>query len=266
MNTNDNSSETTKISLRNRGIYLLPNALTTAAMFAGFYSIIAAVGERYVAASIAVLVAALLDGLDGRVARATNSQSEFGLHYDSMSDLISFGVAPAILMYSWSLQYLRDFGAAAGKFGWLAAFVFTACAAMRLARYNAQAKSFDKHYFQGLASPAAAATLVCTVWFCVQQEFSPAKLAWLMAAITIVLGVLMFSQFRYLSFKSMPGSQQRSQGWAFVLLLIIVLLALNPPLVLMIVGVLYVLSGIVITLRGRQQRRNRRNQSTDDTL
>ncbi len=263
MSTNDNSSEISRSSLRKRGIYLLPNALTTGAMFAGFYSIIAAVGERYVAAAIAVLIAALLDGTDGRVARATNSQSEFGLHYDSMSDLISFGVAPAILMYSWSLHYLRDVGAAAGKFGWLAAFVFTACAAMRLARYNAQAKNFDKHHFQGLASPAAAVTLVCTVWFCVQQEYSPASLAWLMAIITITLGVLMFSQFRYSSFKSMPDSEQRPQGWAFILLLIFVLLALNPPLVLMTAGALYVISGIVITLRGRQRRRSRRNQSTD---
>ncbi len=264
MSTNDNSSEKTPISLRRRGISLLPNALTTGAMFAGFYSIIAAVGERYVAASIAILIAGLLDGMDGRVARATNSQSEFGVQYDSMSDLVSFGVAPAILMYSWSLHYLRDVGPAAGKFGWLAAFVFTACAAMRLARYNAQVKSVDKRYFQGLASPAAAGTLACIVWFCVQQELSAQSLAWLMSLITITLGVLMFSRFRYFSFKSMPDSEPRSQGWAFVLLVIIVLLALNPPLVLMIAGAIYVVSGIVVTIRGRHQRRQRRLRSRGD--
>ncbi len=260
MSTNNNSSEKSRSTLRKRGIYLLPNALTTAALFAGFYSIIAAVGERYVAAAIAVLVAGVLDGIDGRVARATNSQSEFGLYYDSMSDLISFGVAPAVLMYSWSLHFLRDIGPAAGKVGWLAAFIFTACAAMRLARFNAQAKRIDNRYFQGLASPAAAGTLVATVWFCVQQGLSPQSLAWLMALITIVLGVLMFSRLRYYSFKSLPDAEQRPQGWAFILLLLFVLLALNPPLVLMLSGALYVISGIVITLRGRQQRRQRRAQ------
>lgn len=263
MYTNDNSSETPRGTLRRRGIYLLPNALTTGALFAGFYSIIAAVGERYVAAAVAVLIAAILDGTDGRVARATNTQSEFGVHYDSMSDLISFGVAPAILMYSWSLHFLRDYGAAAGKFGWLAAFVFTACAAMRLARYNAQVKSIDKRYFQGLASPAAAVTLVCTVWFCVQQELSPKTLSWLMAIVTITLGVLMFSRLRYFSFKAMPDSEQRPQGWAFILLIIFVLLALNPPLVLMLAGGIYVISGVVVTVRGRQQRRLRRQSGKD---
>lgn len=265
MQTNNNSTEKTGSTLRERGIYLLPNALTTGALFAGFYSIIAAIGERYVAAAIAVLIAALLDGLDGRVARATNTQSEFGLHYDSMSDLISFGVSPAIIVYSWSLHYLGHYGAAAGKLGWLAAFVFTACAAMRLARYNAQAKSVDKRYFQGLASPAAAGTLVSAIWFCVQQGYSPQTLSWVMALVTVILGVLMFSRVRYFSFKNLPIAEQRPQGWAFILLLIFVLLALNTPLVLMTVGWLYVISGVIITMRGRQKRRSRSQKTSNDT-
>ena len=139
-----------------RGVFLLPNALTTAAMFAGFYSIISGINGQYVTAAVAVVVAGVLDGLDGRVARLTNTQSEFGVQYDSLSDLISFGLAPALLSFNWSLSTLRDVSPLAGKLGWLAAFLFAACAALRLARFNAQAQNADKTYFQGLASPAAA--------------------------------------------------------------------------------------------------------------
>ena len=139
-----------------KGVFLLPNALTTGAMFAGFYSIIAGINGHYTAAAIAVVVAGVLDGLDGRVARMTNTQSEFGVQYDSLSDLISFGLAPALLSFNWSLSTLSDLSPLAGKLGWLAAFLFASCAALRLARFNTQAAVADKGYFQGLASPAAA--------------------------------------------------------------------------------------------------------------
>jgi CDP-diacylglycerol--serine O-phosphatidyltransferase len=139
-----------------KGVFLLPNALTTGALFAGFYSIIAGINGHYTAAAVAVVVAGVLDGLDGRVARLTNTQSDFGVEYDSLSDLISFGLAPALLAFNWSLSSLRELGPLAGKLGWLAAFLFVACAALRLARFNTQAARSDKMFFQGLASPADA--------------------------------------------------------------------------------------------------------------
>ena len=152
-------------SIRRRGVYLLPNLLTSAALFAGFYSIISGINGEFEAAAIAIIVAGLLDGLDGRVARLTNTQSDFGEQYDSLADLISFGLAPALLAFNWSLASLSEISILAGKLGWLAAFLFAACAALRLARFNTQFGIADKRYFQGLASPAAAGTLVFTIWF-----------------------------------------------------------------------------------------------------
>ncbi len=151
------SEETPARAPRHRGIYLLPNLFTTGAMFAGFYAIVASIGGRYSEAAIAVFVAAVLDGMDGRVARLTGTQSEFGVQYDSLSDLVSFGLAPALVLYTWSLSTLKDYGPLWGKVGWAAAFIYAACAALRLARFNTQVKVVDKRYFQGLASPAAAA-------------------------------------------------------------------------------------------------------------
>ncbi|HET7924556.1 MAG TPA: phosphatidylcholine/phosphatidylserine synthase, partial [Rhodanobacteraceae bacterium] len=147
-----------------RGIYLLPNLFTTGAMFAGFYAIVAAIGGRYVTAAIAVFVAGILDGLDGRVARLTGTQSEFGVQYDSLSDMVSFGLAPALVLYTWSLSSLKEYGSALGKIGWAAAFIYAACAALRLARFNTQVGVADKRYFQGLASPAAAGLCMSFVW------------------------------------------------------------------------------------------------------
>ena len=148
---------------RHRGIYLLPNLVTTGAMFAGFYAIVTSIGGNYSEAAIAVFIAALLDGMDGRVARATGTQSEFGVQYDSLSDLISFGLAPALVMYTWSLSALKDVGPTWGKIGWAAAFIYAVCAALRLARFNTQVKVIDKRYFQGLASPVAASVCMSYV-------------------------------------------------------------------------------------------------------
>jgi CDP-diacylglycerol--serine O-phosphatidyltransferase len=241
-----------------KGVYLLPNALTTGAMFAGFYSIIAGINGHYIAAAVAVVIAGVLDGLDGRVARLTNTQSDFGVQYDSLSDLISFGLAPALLAFNWSLSSLRDISPLAGKLGWLAAFLFAACAALRLARFNTQVAKSDKTYFQGLASPAAAGTLVSTVWFFADQGIAGPSVRWLMLFETVLLGLLMFSRVRYFSFKTWPLGDRIPIGFLFLLVLLFVLLAIDPPTVFMILGVVYVVSGLVVTLLGRQQWKSRR--------
>ena len=245
---------------RPKGVFLLPNALTTAALFAGFYSIIAGINGNYVAAAVAVVVAGVLDGLDGRVARLTNTQSDFGVQYDSLSDLISFGLAPALLAFNWSLSSLRDISPLAGKLGWLAAFIFAACAALRLARFNTQAETSEKGFFQGLASPAAAGTLVSTVWFCTDQGISGESIRWLMLVVTVVLGLLMFSKVRYFSGKTWPTGDRIPIGFLLLLMLILVLLAIDPPTVLMLTGWIYVGSGLVITLLGRAQWKSRRER------
>lgn len=245
---------------RRRGVYLLPNLLTSAGLFAAFYSIISGINGKYEAAAIAVVVAGLLDGLDGRVARLTKTQSDFGEQYDSLADLISFGLAPALLAFTWSLSSLREISALAGKLGWLAAFLFVACAALRLARFNTQAGIADKRYFQGLASPAAAGTLVFTIWFFVDNDVAGASVRWLIFFEVIALGLLMFSNVRYFSFKTGPGGDKVPAYWIFLAVLIIVLLALDPPIMGMIFGVTYVISGLVVTIAGRRSWRLKRGR------
>lgn len=244
--------------IRQRGVYLLPNALTTGALFAGFYSIIAGINGNFAGAAIAVVVAGVLDGLDGRVARLTNTQSDFGVQYDSLCDLISFGLAPALLAFNWSLKGLAVYGVAMGKLGWLAAFVYMACAALRLARFNTQAGHDDKRYFQGLASPAAAGTLVTTVWFFADNGIQGSSVVWLMLPLTVLLGILMFSQVRYFSFKSWPRKERVPIAWIFMLMLLLVLLAIDTPAVLMTLGLCYVASGIAVTIIGRRNWKSRR--------
>ena len=246
-------------TIRRRGVYLLPNLLTSAALFAGFYSVISGINGKFEAAAIAIIVAGLLDGLDGRVARMTNTQSDFGEQYDSLSDLISFGLAPALLAFNWSLSSLGEISTLAGKFGWLAAFLFVACAALRLARFNTQAGIADKRYFQGLASPAAAGTLVFTIWFFVDNGVAGDSVSWLIFFEVIVLGILMFSNVRYLSFKGNSGGEKVPGVWVLLAVLIIVLVALDPPIMGMILGIVYVLSGIVVTVAGRRNRKLERD-------
>jgi len=239
-------------SIRRRGVYLLPNLLTSAALFAGFYSIISGINGKFEPAAIAIIVAGLLDGLDGRVARLTNTQSDFGEQYDSLSDLISFGLAPALLAFNWSLASLSEISLSVGKLGWLASFLFVACAALRLARFNTQVGIADKRYFQGLASPAAAGTLVFTIWFFVDNGVQGDTVRWLIFLETIVLGILMFSRVRYYSFKAGPNGDKVPGTWVLLAVLIIVLLALDPPLMGMIFGSAYVLSGLLVTVAGRR--------------
>lgn len=241
-----------------KGVFLLPNALTTGALFAGFYSIISGINGHYSAAAVAVVIAGVLDGLDGRVARLTNTQSDFGVQYDSLSDLISFGLAPALLAFNWSLASLRELGPLAGKLGWLAAFLYVACAALRLARFNTQVGVEDKRYFQGLASPAAAGTLVSSIWFFNSQGVEGESVRWVIWFATVGLGLLMFSRVRYFSGKAWPSGDRIPVYVLFLLVLIFTLLALDPPTVLLGIGVVYVGSGLVVTLLGRQQWKSRR--------
>src|SRR5690242_5719012 len=243
---------------RHRGIYLLPNLFTTAAMFAGYYAVVASIGHRFTEAAIAVFVAALLDGMDGRVARLTGTQSEFGVQYDSLSDLVSFGLAPSLVMYTWSLQYLRDYGPVWSKVGWCAAFLYAACAALRLARFNTQVGVADKRYFQGLASPAAAGLCMSFVWSMENLGIEGQWLCFFTPFLTVIAGLLMVSRVRYFSFKAWPRGDRVPFVWIVLAVLLIVALVLNTAAVLLIIAVLYVLSGPVMTLWGLRSRLSRR--------
>ncbi|MEM7468212.1 MAG: CDP-diacylglycerol--serine O-phosphatidyltransferase [Pseudomonadota bacterium] len=244
-----------------RGIYLLPNLFTTGALFAGFYAIVAAINGKFEIAAISIFIAMVLDGMDGRIARLTNTQSDFGAEYDSLSDMVSFGLAPALVAYEWRLLEL-------GKIGWLAAFLFTACAALRLARFNTQASSQDKRFFQGLPSPAAAAVIAGLVWF--ESELtlrdSGISLGTLVIA-TFALSALMVSNVRYYSFKELDLRDKVP----FIAVLFIVfaffLISLEPAGVLCLLFVSYAVSGPVITLfqirQHRQARREQKRNSRD---
>jgi CDP-diacylglycerol--serine O-phosphatidyltransferase len=243
-----------------RGIYLLPNLFTTGGLFAGFYAIVAAIGGYHADAAIAVFVAGVLDGLDGRIARLTNTQSEFGTQYDSLADMVSFGLAPALVMYTWSFVSLKAYGPFWGKLGWAAAFLYAACAALRLARFNTQVGVIDKRYFQGLASPAAAALTMAFVWSVESSDHvTVADVEYLAPIIAVVAGLLMVSRFRYYSFKSWPLSDRVPFVWIPAAVLVFAALALDPPRVLFAIAALYVLSGPMMTLWGLRRRRGLRD-------
>ncbi|MBV1950627.1 MAG: CDP-diacylglycerol--serine O-phosphatidyltransferase [Cycloclasticus sp.] len=227
---------------RSRGIYLLPNLLTTSALFAGFYAITGAVNGHYEVAVLAVFVAMILDGLDGRVARMTNTQSEFGAQYDSLADLISFGLAPALLAYSWGLSSL-------GKLGWIAAFVYATCGALRLARFNVEHAVADKRYFQGLPSPAAAALLVGLIWVLVDNDISGQVATYALLIFTLISGLLMVSNIRYHSFKELNFSGKVPFVVAVIIMLVLAVIYMAPPLVLFMIFLVYTVSGLVLTAR-----------------
>ncbi|WP_111643317.1 CDP-diacylglycerol--serine O-phosphatidyltransferase [Marinimicrobium alkaliphilum] len=231
--------------VRHRGVYLLPNLFTTGALFGGFYAIIAAMDGSYAAAAIAIFIAMVLDGLDGRVARLTNTSSAFGEQYDSLADMVSFGLAPALVMFSWALGDL-------GKIGWAAAFIYTACAALRLARFNTQIGSVDKRYFIGLASPSAAAIIAGVVWIGSSAE-SDLLTAMAAAIITPLVGLLMVSNFRYSSFKGLDLRGRVPFVVMLAVVFVFVIVTLHPPLVLLTGFVLYGLSGPAVwTWRRRE--------------
>ena len=240
---------------RSRSIYLLPNLFTTGGLFGGFFAIIAASQGRFEAACVAIFVAAVLDGIDGRVARMTNTQSDFGMQYDSLADLVSFGMAPALVMYHWALVSMKLDGAPFGKVGWLAAFLYAACAALRLARFNSQVASVDKRVFIGLASPAAAGLVASFVWTFHDLGWSGSELRYAALVVTAVAGLLMVSRLRYSSFKgSGDGPKAERVPFAAMLGAIVVLIALviDPPKLLFTAAVLYALSGPLLWLRRRR--------------
>jgi len=227
---------------KRKGIYLLPNLLTTAGLFSGFYAVVSSMNGHFEAAAIAIFVAMVFDGLDGRVARITNTQSEFGAEYDSMADMVSFGMAPALVAYNWGLADL-------GKIGWLAAFVYVAGAALRLARFNTQLAVADKRFFQGLASPAAAALVAGMVWVGVEYEISGNDVSIIVALVTGISGLLMVSNFKYNSFKELNWHGKVPFVALLLVMLIFVVVATEPALVLFIVFVLYALAGPINTFR-----------------
>jgi CDP-diacylglycerol--serine O-phosphatidyltransferase len=238
---------------RPRGIYLLPNLFTTGGLFGGFYAIIAASLGNFEAACIAIFIAGILDGVDGRVARMTNTQSEFGVQYDSLADLVSFGMAPALVMYHWALSAMKLDGPIPGKIGWLVAFLYAACAALRLARFNSQVGQVDKRWFIGLASPAAAGLMASFVWTFHDLGFSGTELRYVAAGVCIVAGLLMVSRVRYNSFKSGGGVRAERVPFYTIVIAVAALIALwiDPPRVLLAAALLYALSGPVLWFRRR---------------
>lgn len=246
-----------KPGARRRGIYLLPNLLTTGALFGGFYSIIAAIDGNFTVAALAIFVAMFLDGLDGRVARMTSTSSEFGKEFDSLSDMVSFGLAPAVVTYQWGVERLSEYGVIWERLGWAAAFLFVAAGAFRLARFNSNVIWTDRRFFQGLPIPAAAATIASMVWVSTKYAFD--GLAMLVAgiAITATLAVLMVSRFSYLSFKDIkPGHRVRYTRLMMIPLVIIVI-AIEPSVVLFLLMAVYATSAPAVWLWRRARRGSR---------
>jgi CDP-diacylglycerol--serine O-phosphatidyltransferase len=217
----------------------LPNAFTTAALFCGFYAIVMAMDLKFEHASIAIFAAMILDGIDGRVARLTNTQSEFGAEYDSLSDMVSFGAAPALVMYVWALRDL-------GKLGWLAAFVYCACAALRLARFNTNIGVVDKRYFQGLPSPSAAALVAGFIWLMHDLGVPRVNLSWAAWSITLYAGLTMVTNVPFYSFKDVNFRKSVPFIAIFIIVLFFVAVASDPPTVLFSIFVMYGLSGYCI--------------------
>ncbi|MGH8727660.1 MAG: CDP-diacylglycerol--serine O-phosphatidyltransferase [Burkholderiales bacterium] len=237
-------------NVRKRGIYLLPNLFTTAALFAGFYAIVQAMNGRFEHSAVAIYIAMVLDGVDGRVARLTHTQSAFGAELDSLSDMVSFGAAPALVIYEWALKGM-------GKLGWIAAFIYCACAALRLARFNTQLEVADKRFFQGLPSPAAAALVAGMVWVIHDFEVRGHDIRWVAWAVTVFAGVTMVSNIKFYSFKDI-NLRKSVPFWAVLgVVLFLVLVSIFPPGVLFGLFVAYAISGYVIWGMELRKRRSR---------
>jgi CDP-diacylglycerol---serine O-phosphatidyltransferase len=243
MNNATDRSEEAEVTVTSRkpskGIYMLPNMITLAALFAGFYAVVMAMNGRFELATVGVFSAMVLDSLDGRVARMTNTQSAFGEQMDSLSDMVSFGAAPALIAYVWALKNL-------GRWGWIAAFVYCACAALRLARFNVNTAVVDKRYFQGLPSPAAAALVVGFIWIAAENGIEPQNVAWWMFAFSLFAGLTMVTNVPFYSFKDMH--MKKSVPFASIVLVALGIAVVNidPPTVLFSLFVGYSLSGYVI--------------------
>ena len=225
--------------VRHRGIYLLPNLFTTANLFAGFYAIINAMSGNFYVAAAAVFVAMVLDGLDGRVARLTNTQSTFGAEYDSLSDMVAFGIAPALLAFEWALNSM-------GKVGWMVAFIYVAGAALRLARFNTQIGSVDKRYFIGLASPAAAGVVAGTVWAFSDYGVKGSNISFVVALLVAAAGMLMVSNIKYNSFKNLDLKGRVPFVAILAVVLVFAVVFSDPPRVLLTIFLAYAASGPIL--------------------
>ncbi|MCP3673190.1 MAG: CDP-diacylglycerol--serine O-phosphatidyltransferase [Gammaproteobacteria bacterium] len=248
-----------KITKR-RGIYLLPNLFTTFGIFCGFYGIVASMSGHFADAAFALFIAMLMDSFDGRVARMTNTTSDFGAEYDSLADIVSFGVAPALIAYNWAhLEKLE-------QIGWLAAFIYVVCGALRLARFNVMPETVDKKYFQGLPIPAAAAVIIGLVWFGEIMEWNRTSMHIPVAIVITVCGFLMVSNFRYHSFKEVDWKGKVPFVSMLLMVLVIVMVASNPPIVLFPVFALYLLSGPIVTLRlfNKVKSERKKDNNVDD--
>ncbi|EXI68246.1 MAG: CDP-diacylglycerol-serine O-phosphatidyltransferase [Candidatus Accumulibacter adjunctus] len=234
--------------LRRRGIYVLPNLFTTAALFCGFFAIVQAMTGSFERAAVAIFVAMILDGIDGRVARMTRTQSAFGAEYDSLSDMVSFGVAPALVIYAWALKDM-------GRLGWIAAFVYCVGAALRLARFNTSLEVVDRRYFQGLPSPAAAALVTGFFWVMIDKSVAAAEVRWLACGLVVFAGISMVSNLRFYSFKDI--NLRRSVPFIFVvgIALGFAVLSYDTPVALFGLFVAYSLSGYIVALLQRCRRR-----------
>ncbi|RMG37954.1 MAG: CDP-diacylglycerol--serine O-phosphatidyltransferase [Gammaproteobacteria bacterium] len=235
---------------RARGIYLLPNLFTTAALFSGFYAVLASMNGAFEKAAIAIFVAMVLDGLDGRVARLTNTQTAFGAEYDSLSDMVAFGLAPALVIYQWALVDL-------GRLGWLAAFIYTAGAALRLARFNSAIATADKRWFTGLPSPSAAAIIAGSVWLGVDKGLSGPAVGWLALLLTVAAGLLMVSNICYHSFKQIDFRGKVPFFAIVAVMLAFAVVLVDPAPVLFLVFMGYTISGPALALWRRWKRRRR---------
>lgn len=234
--------------IRRRGIYVVPNLFTTAALFCGFFAIVQAMQGDFERSAIAIFVAMVLDGLDGRVARLTHTQSAFGAEYDSLSDMVSFGAAPALVMYEWALKDL-------GRLGWIAAFIYCVGAALRLARFNTTLEVVDKRFFQGLPSPAAAALVGGFVWVMLATQVAPEDVDWLACVLTIFAGLTMVSNVRYYSFKDVNLKKSVPFFVIAAIALAFALVSLSPEMTLFGFFVVYALSGYVMSGIGLFQRK-----------
>lgn len=244
---------------RRKGIYILPNLFTLAALFGGFYAVVMAMNQRFDQAAAGVFVAMVLDSLDGRVARMTNTQSAFGEQMDSLSDMVSFGAAPALIAYEWALKGL-------GRWGWIAAFVYCACAALRLARFNVNTAVVDKRYFQGLPSPAAAALVAGFIWLMNDHGVKGFEVSWIMFTFALYAGLTMVTNVPFYSFKDV--SMKKSVPFVVIVLIALGIAVINidPPVVLFVLFCVYGISGYVLYgwRKARGQRASVISTSTDE--
>jgi len=258
----DDQTEPDAPPRRRRGIFLLPNLLTTGGIFAGFFSIVAAIDGNFTMAAWATIVAFLLDGMDGRVARLTNTESDFGKEYDSLADMVSFGVAPAIITYQWGVVRLAEYGVLWGRVGWLATFLYAVAAAFRLARFNTSTQRVGSRYFEGVPSPPAAVAVVSMVWLASTWEVSGLVALAFGICVTAAVGLLMVSRFRYQSFKNLRLSRRVRFANLLLIPLGLILISLAPPIVIFAISATYVSSGPVDWLLRYIRTRRKHDEST----